>query len=130
MPVNARRATFVALVWSVVGAAVAGQQDASPGPPVPRRDEAGIAAAAARARAHVTFLADDLLEGREAGTRGHGIAARYMASQFALAGATPGARNGTWFHTVTLHEARETGTREAVLRCPRASGRCSTASMR
>ena len=35
-----------------------------------------------RFRAHVAFLADDLLEGRESGTRGHEIAARYVASQF------------------------------------------------
>src|SRR5690349_15515439 len=28
-----------------------------------------------RIKAHITFLADDLLEGREAGTRGHEIAA-------------------------------------------------------
>ena len=41
---------------------------------------------AERLRAHVTFLADDLLEGREAGTRGYDIAAKYVASQFALLG--------------------------------------------
>ena len=35
---------------------------------------------AERFKAHVTFLADDLLEGREAGTRGHEIAARYIAN--------------------------------------------------
>ena len=35
---------------------------------------------AERLRAHVTFLADDLLEGREAGTRGYDIAAKYVAS--------------------------------------------------
>lgn len=40
-------------------------------------------------RAHVEFLADDLLEGRETGTRGYDIAARYVASQFALNGALP-----------------------------------------
>jgi hypothetical protein len=39
---------------------------------------------AERIKAHVTFLADDLLEGREAGTRGHEIAARYIATQFEL----------------------------------------------
>ena len=47
---------------------------------------------AERIKAHVTFLADDLLEGREAGTRGHEIAARYIASQFALLG------RETWRH--------------------------------
>jgi hypothetical protein len=32
-------------------------------------------------RAHVTFLADDALEGRKTATRGHEIAARYVAAQ-------------------------------------------------
>ena len=50
-------------------------------------------------RAHVTFLADDLLEGREAGTRGYDIAARYVATQFAALGAQP-AVNGGWFQPV------------------------------
>ena len=49
-----------------------------------------------RFKAHVTFLADDLLEGREAGYRGHEIAARYVASQFALMGVKPGGENGTY----------------------------------
>jgi Zn-dependent M28 family amino/carboxypeptidase len=42
-----------------------------------------------RVKAHVAFLADDLLEGRDTGSRGHEIAARYVASQFAAAGLTP-----------------------------------------
>ncbi len=33
-------------------------------------------------RAHVTLLADDLLEGRGTGTRGHELAAKYVAAQF------------------------------------------------
>jgi uncharacterized membrane protein YfcA len=37
-------------------------------------------------KAHIDFLASDLLEGREAGTRGHEIAAAYVASQFEAAG--------------------------------------------
>ena len=41
---------------------------------------------AAALRAHVTFLADDLLEGRKAGTRGYDLAARYVATQFAAVG--------------------------------------------
>jgi hypothetical protein len=50
-------------------------------------------------RAHVTFLADDLLEGREAGTRGYDIAARYVATQFEALGLRPGTANG-WFQPV------------------------------
>jgi hypothetical protein len=40
-------------------------------------------------KAHIDFLASDLLEGRETGTRGYDIAAQYVASQFALAGLEP-----------------------------------------
>jgi hypothetical protein len=42
-------------------------------------------------RAHVEFLADDLLEGRGTAARGHEIAARYVASEF-LAAASSRAR--------------------------------------
>ena len=39
-----------------------------------------------RIRAHVKFLASDLLEGRGVGTRGGDLAAEYIATQFALSG--------------------------------------------
>ncbi|MFC7000152.1 hypothetical protein ACFQMB_18325 [Pseudobowmanella zhangzhouensis] len=35
-----------------------------------------------RIKGHMAFLADDLLEGRDTGSRGHEIAAKYVASQF------------------------------------------------
>jgi Zn-dependent M28 family amino/carboxypeptidase len=53
-------------------------------------------------RAHVRFLAGDLLEGRGPGTRGGQLAAEYIATQFALAGARPAGENGTYFQTVPL----------------------------
>ena len=62
-----------------------------------------------RFKAHVAFLADDLLEGREAGTRGHEIAARYIASQFALLGVQPGGDDGGYFKKVEFVEAARTG---------------------
>ena len=55
-----------------------------------------------RFKAHVTFLADDLLEGREAGTRGHEIAARYIASQFDQLGVRPAGRDGSYFEAVDV----------------------------
>jgi Zn-dependent M28 family amino/carboxypeptidase len=64
-----------------------------------------------RFKAHVTFLADDLLEGREAGTRGHEIAARYIASQFALSGVKPGGADGSYFQPVDLLEAAQAGAK-------------------
>ena len=51
-------------------------------------------------RAHVRFLASDLLEGRGPGTRGGQLAAEYMATQFALAGLKPAGDNGTFFQSV------------------------------
>jgi Zn-dependent M28 family amino/carboxypeptidase len=56
-------------------------------------------------RADVEFLADDLLEGREAGTRGHEIAARYAATILEGAGWAPAADDGTWFQQVPLVES-------------------------
>jgi Zn-dependent M28 family amino/carboxypeptidase len=53
-------------------------------------------------RAHVRFLASDLLEGRGPGTRGGELAAEYIATQFALAGARPAGENGTYFQPVPL----------------------------
>src|SRR5947208_16568930 len=38
---------------------------------------------------HILFLADDKLEGREAGSEGHRRAAAYVASQFERAGLKP-----------------------------------------
>jgi hypothetical protein len=57
-------------------------------------------------RAHVEFLADDLLEGREAGTRGYDVAARYVASELAQAGVAPAGDGGTFFQEVPLLESR------------------------
>jgi Zn-dependent M28 family amino/carboxypeptidase len=65
---------------------------------------------AERFKAHVTFLADDLLEGREAGTRGHEIAARYVASQFELLGIKPAGTDGTYYQRIEFSEATLTGT--------------------
>jgi Zn-dependent M28 family amino/carboxypeptidase len=54
-------------------------------------------------RAHVRFLADDLLEGRGPGTRGGDIAAQYIGTQFALYGLQPAGGNGTFFQKVPLY---------------------------
>src|SRR3984957_19001836 len=51
-------------------------------------------------RAHVRFLADDLLEGRGTGARGGDIAAKYIATQFALDGLKPAGDNGGYLQKV------------------------------
>src|ERR1700689_3791775 len=55
-----------------------------------------------RMRAHVKFLASDLLEGRGVGTRGGQLATDYIAAQFAVAGAKPAGENGTYFQRVPM----------------------------
>lgn len=55
-------------------------------------------------RAHITFLADDTLEGRNAGTRGYDLAARYVATRFAALGLKPGGTGGGWYQQVPLAE--------------------------
>jgi Zn-dependent M28 family amino/carboxypeptidase len=53
-------------------------------------------------RAQVRFLSDDLLEGRGPGLRGSEIAAKYMATQFALYGLKPGGDNGTYLQQINF----------------------------
>ncbi len=69
-------------------------------PPQPAPDTA-----AERVRAHVEFLADDLLEGRATGERGHAIAAAYVASQFRALGLKPGGTDGGWYQQVPFRRA-------------------------
>src|ERR1700733_12821897 len=51
-------------------------------------------------RAHVKFLSDDLLEGRGPGLRGSELAAKYIATQFALDGLKPGGDDGTYLQAI------------------------------
>jgi len=55
-----------------------------------------------RIRAHVRYLAHDLLEGRGTGARGGDIAAEYIATQLALAGLKPAGDNGTYMQKVPM----------------------------
>jgi Zn-dependent M28 family amino/carboxypeptidase len=52
-------------------------------------------------RAHLSFLADDLLEGRGTGQRGGALAVRYLETQAAVLGLKPLA-DGTYRHKVEL----------------------------
>ncbi|HEY7810056.1 MAG TPA: M28 family metallopeptidase [Allosphingosinicella sp.] len=50
-------------------------------------------------RSHVAFLGDDLLEGRDAGSRGYELGALYVATQFEGLGLKPGGKEG-WYQQV------------------------------
>jgi hypothetical protein len=57
-------------------------------------------------RAHVTFLADDALEGRKPGTRGYDLAAKYIRSQLMSLGADGGVTPDDYFQPVPLVRTR------------------------
>jgi len=69
-------------------------------------------------RAHMNFLADDLLEGRGANSRGYEISARYMATEFESMGLTPAGDAGTYLQNVPLRSIRpdESNTSMSVIR--------------
>ncbi len=69
---------------------------------------------AERFRAHTAYLSDDLLEGREAGRRGHELAARYIATQLALMGLKPAGEDGGWYQSVGLADIVRTGPAPTV----------------
>ena len=71
--------------------------------------------AAQRVRADVEFLASDLLEGRDTGSRGYDIAASYVASQFRAIGLQPGGSDGGWYLQVPFRRATHSGDPKASI---------------
>ncbi|MBW4038016.1 MAG: M28 family peptidase [Acidobacteria bacterium] len=66
--------------------------------PTAARIEAAINPA--NIRAQDKFISDDLFEGRYPGLRGGELAAKYIATQFAIDGLKPGGDNGTYLQQV------------------------------
>jgi hypothetical protein len=54
--------------------------------------------------ADLRFLADDLLEGRAAGTRGYDVAAHYVANRYRAIGLEPAGDDGSYLQAVPLIE--------------------------
>jgi Zn-dependent M28 family amino/carboxypeptidase len=68
-----------------------------------------------RLRAHINFLADDLMLGRQPGSDGYNIAANYVASQFQQAGLIPAGNEDSYFQQVPLRQAfLEPGSAEMI----------------
>ncbi len=65
-----------------------------------RRTPSGINEATLKA--HIKFLADDMLEGRGTGARGGEIAAKYIAAQLEALGAKGAGADGSFFQPVSL----------------------------
>ena len=58
-------------------------------------------------RTHITYLADDKLEGRRAGTPGEALAVKYITEKFISAGLTPKGDNNSFLQPFTIDEGRE-----------------------
>ncbi len=94
------------LLWTQLPNWAVGQQRGNrtdPGQPSQLHQEAAKGSITdAALRAHIQFLADDLLEGRGPGTRGDEIAQSYIATQFESYGLKPAAPDGGWIQKVPL----------------------------
>ena len=93
-------ATILAFLLPVASSSYPADAQSPALPPAAAAAEASISAD--RIRAHDRFLADDLLEGRAPGLRGGQLAAKYIATQFALDGLLPAGDNGTYFQQVSF----------------------------
>jgi aminopeptidase YwaD len=56
---------------------------------------------------HISFLANDKLEGRRAGSRGEKFAMEYIAAQFQQAGLQPMGDNKNWYQAFDINEGKE-----------------------
>ena len=96
-----RGRVFCLSVAIALGSSVSAAPDPAEGLGLPAHVAAAMRSIdAERIRAQVRFLSDDLLEGRGTGARGGDIAARYIATQFALDGLQPAGDNGGYLQKV------------------------------
>ena len=56
---------------------------------------------------HISYLADDKLEGRRAGTHGEQLAMEYIAGQFEKAGLLPKGDNNSWYQAFDINDGKE-----------------------
>ncbi|MBU8977130.1 MULTISPECIES: M28 family metallopeptidase [unclassified Lysobacter] len=97
-----RRLTLISLALVL---AACQREQASTAPanaPVKETYDASASADARRIEADVRFLADDLLEGREAGTRGYDLASLYVAQRFRAIGLAPAGDDASFFQRVPM----------------------------
>lgn len=66
-------------------------------------------------RANMRFLSDDLLEGRGTATRGHEIAAKFMAARFEALGLQPAGDNGSYWQNVPLRRMKVDETKTTMV---------------
>ena len=96
---HARTAILITICALVLPGLVSAQPSGSPDAGV---EEALKAIRPEAIRAHMRFLADDLLEGRETASRGYDLAARYVETVFQGLGLEPAGAGGSYLQPVPL----------------------------
>lgn len=96
-----RRIALISLALALAACQKAAPPAAAPAP-VKDTYDASASADARRIEADVRFLADDLLEGREAGTRGYDLASLYVAQRFRAMGLAPAGEDGSYYQRVPM----------------------------
>ena len=91
--------TAVLLILSPLPSAAAPSDDSA-------ADQAMSTITSDASRADMRFLSDDALEGRGTATRGHELAAKYMATRFEGMGLAPAGDNNTYFQSVPVRSLR------------------------
>jgi hypothetical protein len=87
------------LLTLIIFGLAAGDMQAQPLESTPRASQASI-------QAHLNFLADDILKGRDTGSAEYEIAARYVAAQFQSLGLEPAGGDGTFLQSVPLRRSQ------------------------
>ncbi len=65
---------------------------------------------------HIEFLSDDLLKGRDTGSKEYEIAARYVVSYFKQLGLTPAGENNSWYQNIPFtRSSLDSGSAEMIL---------------
>jgi len=96
------RVLAAAMFCAGLALATVGRAQAQAGSAESAIKQAEAEISADRIRANVQFVSDDLFEGRYPGLRGGELAAKYIASQFALYGLKPAGDNGTYFQQINF----------------------------
>jgi Predicted aminopeptidases len=69
----------------------------------------------ANLKAHISYLADDKLEGRRAGTAGEQLAREYISAQFQKAGLEPKGEDDTWFQPFEINDGKQVNPQTLLL---------------
>ncbi|KFZ28246.1 peptidase M28 [Pseudidiomarina atlantica] len=92
-------------ILSLVGATVLAAGLAACGGEATSAAPQVVSADAQTLRAHLEFLASDALEGRDTGSRGHEIAAQYIASEFKKLGLEPAGDDDTYYQRIRFRRS-------------------------